>query len=409
VKKRILYIEGAETIGGSVVCLNNIVTNLDKNSYEAIIIFLFKGAHVDLLNDQCKKNIIISLSNPFQRQTNSKIVLWIEKRCFLVKNISKIFNKINRFIFQRIRQIASILFNILKYKVSIIHLNNGLYYPSIILARLFHIPCLCYLRSTVNSLPFLSQTLGKLATSYIAVSRGVKDSYIKLGFPAEKIAVIYDGIDRNKLFESVTNKDRFYNPCFSHSGNKIIIGTVTRLDDPKKGLDFFIDSIPLILNSHPESKFIIVGGDKNGKTLEFFCEKIRKLGLENKVTFTGFQKNAIYFISQMDIFVLPSIQPKDSLGEGLPIVVLEAMALGKPVVASRLPGILEIFTDKSEGLFVEPGNAASIATAILHLIDHPDITQKLSRNAIKLIDSKYTLDHFIKKIDSLYKQVSNRT
>lgn len=389
-RKIIVYIEGAENLGGSVICLRNILLNLNLKKYIPIVIFLYKGNHEQILNEIPYKVKTISLNTPYEFFKKSR--LFILSSCLSL-------------LFERIPHFFLLLCIFLKYKISIVHMNNGVYYPAILIARLFRAKSICYLRSSVQSLPLIPTTMAPFVNEYIAASPSVKITYSKLGFPDDKIHVIYDYIDRKKVVSSIPVDKmavlRTIIPDLSIYSK--IIGTVARVDDPKKGIIYLINAIPKVVSMYSDVKFIIVGGDLNSKYVKELIGHVTSLGIDKIIFFTGYRLDALRIISCMDIFIVPSLEPSNiSLGEGMPIVILEAMALGKPVIASRVSGVTEAFSDKEEGIFVQPKDSEDIANNIIYLLEHPNVREKFAFNAARLVEKKYNKEQFAKEINEVY-------
>ena len=140
-----------------------------------------------------------------------------------------------------------------------------------------------------------------------------------------------------------------------------LVGTVARLI-PAKGLDVLIDAVPMVLREFPDTKFMIVG---DGPVKSALVAKASNLKCDKNIIFVGHSEYIWYYYRAFDIFVLPS------LSEGLGIALLEAMAMGKPVIASDIGGIREIVKHNRNGYLVSPGNSRELANAIFVLSGKP--------------------------------------
>jgi len=146
-----------------------------------------------------------------------------------------------------------------------------------------------------------------------------------------------------------------------------VIGTVARLV-PVKGIHHLIEAAPAVLRKAPNARFVIVGDGESRLALE---AQVRALGLADRFLFAGFQSDAPAFLAGMDIFVLPS------LNEGMGRVLVMAMALGKPIVATRVGGVPELLGNGEAGLLVPPADSAALAEAIGSLLGDPARSQAL--------------------------------
>jgi glycosyltransferase involved in cell wall biosynthesis len=224
----------------------------------------------------------------------------------------------------------------------------------------------------------------------IAVSADNKLNLLKLfGVPEKKLTVIHNGIDVNKFqFSIFKNLDNSIS-CVTH--NKTVITTISRLVE-HKGLYFLIQAAKH-LNKIENICFLIVG---EGPLQESLMKDVKEAGMEDRFLFIGFRSDIPYILSKTDIFVLPS------LFEGLPISVLEAMAAGKPVIASNVSGIPEEVIDKKTGILVPPGDPEALAKAIEELAKNPEKRQEMGEEGRKLVKEHFTLTKMVYETEKIY-------
>lgn len=216
-----------------------------------------------------------------------------------------------------------------------------------------------YFRLSPNRIiMFLEKTLFKKANSIIAVSEGVKKSLSeKLLIPEQKIKVIYNPVFNQKILEE-SNKE-VHHPFFQDKKNKIILG-VGRLSKEK---DF-----PTLLRAFnsiktSSTRLIILGEGQKREELE---NLVRELKLEEHVSMPGFVDNPYAFMSRVDVFVM------SSLHEGLPNVLIEAMACGASIVSADCPGgPFELLDGGKYGRLFPVGNIYKLSEAILESLQHP--------------------------------------
>lgn len=218
-----------------------------------------------------------------------------------------------------------------------------------------------------------------------------KKEHLKYGVGREdKLKVIHSGVDMN-VFQSLEQT------LFSDVDvdKKIIVGVVARLE-PVKGIDVLIDAVPLILNNSKNVEFWIVGDGTEKNNLK---EKVSKIGLEDKVLFYGHRDDVQALISEMDIFVLPS------RNEGMGRVIVEAMALGKPVVASKVGGVPDLVEHDVNGMLVPSEDPEALSKKILDLIVHKDKRIVLGERGRKKVQREYSLQKMISDIENLYQDL----
>jgi glycosyltransferase involved in cell wall biosynthesis len=135
---------------------------------------------------------------------------------------------------------------------------------------------------------------------------------------------------------------------------------------------------------------------------EHLGQLVRDLNIADRVHFLGWRADVADVLRAADVMVLPS------RAEGLPLAILEAMACGKPVVATRINGVPEAVVDGRTGLLVEAGDEAGIADAVLRLLDQPDLARQMGREGRRVVEQQFALDRFVRQVEHLYGEVQAR-
>lgn len=179
-----------------------------------------------------------------------------------------------------------------------------------------------------------------------------------------------------------------------------IVGFVGGLDSAHyfKGVNILITAISKINN--PNVKALIVG---EGNLKKDYQALAIQLNIEKRIIFAGYVKEEELpdHYNLFDIFILPSIDKSEAFG----LVILEAMACGRPIIASYLKGVRTTFNQGEQGFFVEPQNPKDIADKINILITNPKLRRQFSSNGLKLVWKKYRWPLIVKKLESVYLEV----
>ncbi len=175
-----------------------------------------------------------------------------------------------------------------------------------------------------------------------------------------------------------------------------VIGTVARLV-PVKGLHYMINAAPDILRRFPDARFVLVG---DGELRQALKAKARALSLDDRVVFSGFREDVPSLIAGMDLFVLPS------LNEGLGLVLVMAMALGKPIVATAVGGVPEVLGEGEAGMLVPPRDSRALADAICTLLGNPARAQALGQ-AGRRRAPLYSAEGMVAALAKLYREVTD--
>jgi glycosyltransferase involved in cell wall biosynthesis len=299
----------------------------------------------------------------------------------------------------------SMITALLKEKADIIHAHGYHYFPAYLTALARHITGIPIVltthtgpESTMLTLSKLyDQTIGKFVlktTDQIITLTKREAKYLtSVGAKFEKISVIPNGVDTD-LFSRRTDGYSFREK-YGIVGNIILfVGRLSKV----KGLNYLIDAMPEILKETPDAILVIVGSDFGVKTE--LRRRVKQLYIEKKVLFTGplFGDELVDSYAASDLFVLPSIV------ESFGLVLLEAMAMGKPVVATNLGAARNLIQNGVEGLTVKPRRPDQIAKAVISLLKDRNLASKMG-DINRKIASRYSWDNITQAISQVYRKL----
>ncbi len=243
----------------------------------------------------------------------------------------------------------------------------------------------------------LERLLLPLADRIVVVSKAVEDSYCSaIPEARSKCYLIRNGVDlarfdRSRLkIESLALAREF-----GLEGKHPIVGTVANYRQEKDYPNFLL-AAKVISQEHPEARFVAVGEGGLRPEME---NMIQTLGLTGKVTLTGTIDRPERVATLFDVFVLASKT------EGLPLVVLEAMALGIPVVATDVGGLREVIVSNENGILVPPGKPAELAAAVSDVLKDPLLAAAMSTRAKETVRAKFSVEAMVAEYEELYRQV----
>jgi glycosyltransferase involved in cell wall biosynthesis len=208
--------------------------------------------------------------------------------------------------------------------------------------------------------------------------------------PQDRMSVILNGIGlpEGLSTESREKKRRELNL----DPGRAVVGTVARLHR-QKGVLYLLLAAPMILDRFPEARIVVVGEGPLGRRLR---KRARVLGLGDRVLFLGARSDAAEIMALFDIFVLPS------LWEGLPFVLVEAAALGKPIVSTAVDGAREVIDDGKTGVLVPPRAPHALAEAVISLLADRNEASRLAERAKAVIPARFPLQRMVEQTQSLY-------
>lgn len=218
----------------------------------------------------------------------------------------------------------------------------------------------------------------------------------RLGYPPEKVVRVYNGVDIAGWPPSKAER-RKRRAELGIKDDQFLIGAVGRLD-AQKGHVYLLEAVAKLKLMQPV-KCAIVGEGPLRRHLE---ETIKRLGLKEDVRLVGEQDDVPSWLSAFDVFVQPS------LWEGLPNAMMEAMALGLPVVATRVDGVPEAVAHEISGLLCAPKDSQALVTPIQDLIADPGLRARLGEGARQVISQNFTLIDMIHNYESAYAKLAPR-
>jgi glycosyltransferase involved in cell wall biosynthesis/predicted ATP-grasp superfamily ATP-dependent carboligase len=229
----------------------------------------------------------------------------------------------------------------------------------------------------------------------VAVSEDTKNFLMsRVGVKKEHLTTIHNGIDINTYSCAPEAKEARNGARGGKCGP--VIGTVGNLY-PVKGQTYLLKALPMVIKSFPNVTCMIAG---RGELLGQLKAEAAELGLDGKVKFLGFRDDIPELLQELDIFVLPS------LSEGLPLSALEAMAAGKPVVATDVGGTHEAVIDRHTGLLVPPEDPQALSEGILCLLRQPELAKIFGDAGRKRVEQIFSLETMIKRYEELYDELS---
>jgi len=366
--KVIHLITGLNT-GGAEMMLYKTVSKVDKNRYSQIVISMIKPGHIGELIK--KENIpVISL------------------------NFSKGISIISGFL-----KLVKIL---LKEKPEIIH---SYMFHADILGRVAG--KLCGIKIIISSLrneniggrkrEILLKYTNKIADIVTAVCYAAAEKQIERGsITRDKLKVIYNGVDLELFQKSSEQEIMALKEELSLKTVENIILTVGRLE-PQKNHELLINSFGKLLNKHPNSVLLIAGEGKLRIPLE---KQVKDLGLTQNIRLLGVRKDIPKLLSMADAFVLASKY------EGMPNVVIEAMASAIPVIATSVGGTPEIIINQSHGLLIKPDDVNSLTVGLDKILNlSKEKRKEIGENGRVRIEKFFTIDKTVNETENLYEHL----
>jgi glycosyltransferase involved in cell wall biosynthesis len=280
-----------------------------------------------------------------------------------------------------IRAIVGIIGIVRKGGIRLIIANNGReYWPAVIAAGICGAKVI-FVRHQVDRIRKTTRWLiANRVNRVVAVSKAVRDALLRSGVPPGKIAVIHNSIPLEQFSPARIDRAEVRRELGIGSDD-IVVGLVGKLNRGK-GVYDALAAVGTVSERHPGVRLLYVGEGPERTALE---EEAERMLLREKVIFAGLRRDVARMYAAMDIFTLPS-----TCEEAFGMVLIEAMAMAKPVVATRVGGIPEIIDHEVSGLLVPPHDAAALASALSRLIDDRQFSGKIAEEGLRLVERKFS-------------------
>jgi glycosyltransferase involved in cell wall biosynthesis len=228
----------------------------------------------------------------------------------------------------------------------------------------------------------------KISTYVVACSEASREEYISRGLvEPERIATIYNGV----LAEQPTCEPAAVRAELGLAADDLLIAAVGRFTD-QKGFDILIAAMPLLLRSVPAARVVLVGDGEKRAELD---RRTKELGVNTAIRFTGFRSDTVNFLHAADVVAVPS------RFDVFPLVPLEAMMAGRPVVASDLPALREAIDQGTTGLLV-PVSPESFAQALANLLRDASRRRDIGKKAGIVARERFSVDLMVRRYNALY-------
>ncbi len=367
----ILFVHGVTEIGGAERELLLILDRLPEFGYRAVVVCPDGGPLVEELNRRAISRRSVLLP-PWR-----KLVSYPQRAAAV----------------RRLRDV------ILAERPALLHVNDIWWVPQTLrAAEGAEIPVLAHVRQEIEPRKVRRYELGQL-DQVLPVSRQIRSSLEVGGIQPERLRTLYSGIDLKRFLSSGDGREIRH-----HFGIQVaspVVGTVANLS-PRKGYEVMIRALPVILDSWPDTQYLIIGAGEPAyeRTVRSL---VKVLQLEKHVRFVGFQESVSRYLAAMDVYVHPALM------EGFGIALLEAMAMCKPVVATATGGVPEIVRDGETGILVPPGDADALARAVVNLLADSPRRVAFGQAGRDRLASRFTVDAMLSQLTAVYETLIRRT
>ncbi|NOZ22679.1 MAG: glycosyltransferase [Planctomycetes bacterium] len=227
----------------------------------------------------------------------------------------------------------------------------------------------------------------------VSVSENVRQDYLQHAPASREMRVIYNAVDLPRFQVKLSVREA--RSRLGLSPNDFVVGCVGNLR-PEKGQDMLLRAFRKVLDGAPDAHLVLVGG---GECFEKWQRLADELELGGRAHFLGIRHDVPQIMRVLDVYCLCS------LCEGMPVSILEAMAAGKTIVATDVPGTNEAVENGKNGILVPPHDSDALSAALLHLYEHPRIARSLALAGRRKAEEEYSLKRIVNEYAKLYREL----
>ena len=381
---RILYVEGNVdgTIGGSYLSLLFLVSGLDRTRFDPLVVFARENKLIPRFQERNVRTIGPSADRAVRWRG------WVGRLC------GKAVNFASGVVWQPLR-LAKLL---RREQVALVHLNNTvrLNHPWMIAAWLARVPCITHERGINDRFSRTDRVLAPRLRAVICISKAVEDNFATRGLADVNLLTIHNGLDPAEM--RVTRDANELRAELGVSPTARLIGLVGNLKR-WKGQELVIHAMDQLRDEFPDVVCLLIGDTSDDEP--YYRREIEQLidrrGLNNRVVITGFRSDVANYVNLLDIQVHASVAP-----EPFGRVLLEAMALCKPLVASNAGGVPEIVVDGTTGLLFEPKNVDALAGCLRQLLADPARARMFGKAGRRRLETDFSVTKNVTQTQALY-------
>ena len=401
-KKNILYVENGIGYGGAVICLRHLVRHLDRSRYTPLVVTgRISPDYQDIANDALWQHIPDRHFDVVAVRARWSAMAWLDSvpmlRLISLQVLARADDVLNFLpFFLRLWWTAK------RFRADLIHANNEplCNRAALLVAKVLGIPCVCHVRGGDHRGTRLMQWTYTLPDHFISVSHWVAKSMLdNLPISPDKISVVYDGIALDKL--DVNADGLAFRRQFDVPETAFAVGLVGLLI-PWKGQALFLDAARLLRDKIPQLKMLVIGGTPDD-CVDYEAQlrqRVQAEGLSDTVVFTGHISAMAAVYNGVDIVLSASTSP-----EPLGTVVIEALAMGRPLIGPDHGGAAEMMQHGQTGLLFAPGDALALAEAIETFYQSADLRTRLGANARAAALQTFAVETHVQRVQAIYAQI----
>lgn len=384
-RRRVLHVHSNADIYGSGRSLLRLIQGMDRHRFQSLVVLPEEGRLKQLIEGE---GVEVIVHPGLSVVTRTVFYSW---RCLLLF-LSWPFSTL--YLWRLIR----------RRNIELVHTNTGVILTSALAARLAGVPHVWHIREWFLEFPRLWQPYSRYVRltsgAVVAVSRAIAEQ-----FPSrERVHIIHNGFALEEFLVPKENLRADRRRQWGLDG-AFVVGCVGRIKLVRKGQEVLVEATARLQQRGQPIRALIVGAPFRGNEdhLVALRQLAAKLGVQDAVIFAGEVEDPRPAYASMDVLAMTSVQPEPFAG-----VVMEAMSMGLPVIATGIGGSLDQVVEGETGLFVPPGDPAALADAIAKLMQDSTLRRRMSHAAVDRIRNHFSLARMTREIEELFDQTISK-
>lgn len=399
---KILYCESNRdgTVGGSFRSLLYLVDGIDRHRYQPVVIFYREHALLDEYRGAGIPTEVWSLPEPTHIRVPLLSADGCRRRGLVGRLVGSLQRAVNFFRFVVMQGIRNAVY-LRRNRIDLVHLNNSILrnHDWMLAAMLANARCITHERGLKTHYPLLARFFAKRLDAVICISQAVRDNLVERGVSGERLVIIHNGLNPDRI--RPTRETAEVRDELGIRRDQPVLGILGNIRE-WKGQETVVRATARIRSEIPDVVCLLVGdtaaGDRHYE--DRLRQIIREEGLERNVLFTGYKKDIANYLNVMDIVVHASIDP-----EPFGRVLIEAMAMRKPVIGARGGAVPEIVVHGETGYLFTPGDWSELAVLAASLLCDPQLRRRMGNSGYERMVTNFDIGKNVERTQAVYARV----
>lgn len=382
------------SVGGSHYSLFYLVESLDKAKYDPIVVFHRDNKLIPMYRDAGIDARVFRIKTPYQFATRLRSTMPLRRLMGFIQSLANLWRMV---LFPALRCAVYLL----KNRVDLVHLNNTIIrnHHWMLGATLVGAKCITHERGINERISWFSIFFSNRLAAVICISKAASDNLAQKGIRKDRLVVVHNGLDARRVQAKVEIGE--IKRQLGIPTDCPVIGMVGNIKE-WKGQDVVTRATAELNKRWPNLRCLLVGD--TAESDKYYEKRLRQLvselGVAQNIVFTGYQRDVANYVNIMDVVIHASVSP-----EPFGRVLLEAMALRKPLVGANAGAVPEIILHGETGLMCEPGNDRALARSVAELLENPQHARAMGEKGYLRLIQEFDITKNVRATQAVYERI----